>query len=266
MLAYSSLIEQAKLRGMPITKMRGILREYLHVLILKYLYRETTGEKIYFTGGTYLRLAHNIKRFSEDLDFNAKNLTKKEFENLLNTIKNELKRVGIGAEIGFSYRDNLFSSDLIFHSIEKEYNIISRYSKGKGIIIKVEINKPKWRMKREAQVISGFGEVYPCICTDKGAFFADKIDAFVKKNRGRHTYDVIFMLSNKYPVDKGVLSALNIKRDAREVILNRLEGLSKYELNRQAEALRPFLFDEKEADLVINAHKIIPILLEKYKL
>lgn len=266
MLTYNSLIEQAKLRGIPVTKMRGVLREYLQVLILKYLYRSAEAKKMYFTGGTYLRLVHNIKRFSEDLDFNTNNLAKKEFENLLSTIRNELKRIGIDAGMRFTYRNRLFSASLIFRTIEKEYSISTKYSKKIGLIIKVETNRPKWKMKKESQVISGFGEIYPCICTDKSALFADKIDAFLNKGRARHTYDIIFMLANKYSVDRAVLSALGIAEDPREVILNRINGLSKYELRRQAETLRPFLFDEKEVDLLINAHEIIPNLLEKTRL
>ena len=75
MLTYDSLIEQAQSRGMPPTKIRAILREYLQILILKQLYKTESGKKLYFTGGTYLRLIHNLKRFSEDLDFNTNTIT-----------------------------------------------------------------------------------------------------------------------------------------------------------------------------------------------
>ena len=62
MLTYESLMEQAKLRKMPYTKVRGILREYLQILILKELYKVEEGKKLYFTGGTYLRLVDDLKR------------------------------------------------------------------------------------------------------------------------------------------------------------------------------------------------------------
>ena len=90
MLTYESLLEQAKSRGMPHTKIRGVLREYLQILILKELYKAELGRKLYFTGGTYLRLVHSLKRFSEDLDFNTNTITKQEFEGLLKKVKNEL--------------------------------------------------------------------------------------------------------------------------------------------------------------------------------
>ncbi|MBU1656533.1 MAG: nucleotidyl transferase AbiEii/AbiGii toxin family protein, partial [Candidatus Omnitrophica bacterium] len=77
MLTYDSLVEQAKIGGMPPAKTRGILREYLQVLILKGLYKNEEGKRFYFTGGTYLRLVCGLKRFSEDLDFDVKNITRK---------------------------------------------------------------------------------------------------------------------------------------------------------------------------------------------
>lgn len=264
MLTYDSLIEQAKAREMPLTKMRGILREYIQILILKELYRIESGRKLYFTGGTYLRLAHNIKRFSEDLDFNTKKITKTEFENLLKKIKIELKRSGVNSEIKFTHWDNMYVAKITFPELEKIYNVVSKYSKKQGIVIKVETNRPKYKIETETQAIAGFGEVYPCICTAKGILFADKIDAFTKKRRGRHIYDIIFMLSNKYPIDKKTLLYLGIKEDPLEFILKSIRSFSKIELKYQAESLKPFLFDESDSGLIANAHDIIPSLIKSY--
>ena len=265
MLTYDSLIEQAKSREMPPTKIRGILREYLQILILKEIYRTESGRKLYFTGGTYLRLVHSNKRFSEDLDFNSNKITKEEFENLLKKIKDELKRIGLKSWVKFAHWGNVYVAKLIFPEIERFYNVISKYSKKEGIMIKVETNKPKWKVESETQVISGFAKFYPCICTEKGILFADKIDALIKKDRGRHIYDILFMLSNRYSVNKNILRVLGIKKEFLEVIAERIKKLSKEELKKQAEILRPFLFDESEANLIINVHNIIPPLVEQYK-
>ncbi len=265
MLTYEALVEQAKGRGMPPTKMRGILREYLQVLILKEIYRTEAGKKLYFTGGTYLRLVHDLKRFSEDLDFNTDSIKKMEFEGLINKVRIELERSNIGSYAKFKHWGNIYAADLVFPEIEKAYNIISRYSKKGGIVVKIETNRPKWKIKKESAVITGFGELYPCICTDKAALFADKIDALYKKKKARHLYDIIFILSKQYPVDKRVLLALKITADPINFILDVVREFSKSELKKQAESLRPFLFEEKDADLIINAHKVIPSLVERYR-
>lgn len=264
MLAYDALIEQARLRVMPLTKMRGILREYLQVLILKEIYGAEAGRSLYFTGGTYLRLIHGLKRFSEDLDFNAESLNKTMFNALMKRIGIELNRLNIEVKVEFNHWDNIFSAQLSFPSIEKAYGIISKFSGKKGIVIKVETNNPKWKIKKEAEVISAFAEIFPCICTDKAAFFADKVDALNKKSRARHLYDIIFMLANKFPIDTKVAKSLGIVGNPFEIIQKRVNSFSASELKKQAQDLRLFLFDEKEADLIVNARTIIPTLIQKY--
>jgi hypothetical protein len=71
------------------------------------------------------------------------------------------------------------------------------------------------------------------------------------------------MLSRKYPVDADVLKTLGIRENPHDAILKRVEGFSKQELKKQAESLRPFLFDEAEAELLVNAPVIVRQLIEK---
>ena len=67
-----------------------------------------------------------------------------------------------------------------------------------------------------------------------------------------------------YSIDKSILKKLGIKQDPMKVVLERVNRLSETELKKQAEILRPFLFDGSEADLIINAKVIIPSLIERY--
>jgi len=265
MLTYDSLLEQAKNRGMPPTKIRGILREYLQVLILKELSKLSGAKKLYFTGGTYLRLAYNLKRFSEDLDFNLYSVRRLEFEALLKKVNSGLRKTGIECLTEFSHWGKSYVARMVFPEIEKAYSAVSKYSKKEGIMIKVETNLRGFRDMPETRVISGFGEFYPCVCASVGALFADKIDALGKKERGRHIYDAMFMLSNNFPVDIRILKVLGIKEDPLEAIDKRIARFSPEELKKQAESLRPFLFEENEADLVVGAREVIPQLLDKYR-
>ncbi len=264
MLTYEALVEQARIKDMPVDKIRGILREYMQILILKELYRLDTANKFYFTGGTYLRLACNLKRFSEDLDFYSRTVGKAEFEKIVWKINVELKRVGLEPSVGFKHWQNLYVARLIFPKVESFYGVVSKYSKKSGIVIKLESALLKKRINTETRMVTGFGEFYPCPCVHRGVLFADKIDALSKKNRGRHIYDIIFMLSNRYPLDRPVLKALGIKGSPFESIKKSIESFSERELKKQADILRPFLFDEGEADLVKDAKTVIPALLDKY--
>ena len=264
MLTYESLIEQAKVRGMPSGKMRGVLREYLQILILKEMSKHKSGHKLFFTGETYLRLAHNTGRFSEDLDFNARGLSKNEFEGLVRHCQTELRRFNLDSEVSFKHWGKMLVGFMTFTDVEKTYNVISKHSKKEGLKIKIETNSPDWKIKDETLIISGFGEMYPLLCTDIGALFADKIDALTKKNRARHLYDIIFMLSNKILVDMKVLKSLGIKKNPMDAIKDRVESFSIEELKKQADELRPFLFDESQSGLILNAKSIVPQLIKQY--
>lgn len=264
MLTDEALIQAAKEREMPTSKMRGILREYLQVLILKELYRLRLGKKFCFTGGTYLRLVHQTKRFSEDLDFNAQGLTQAGFETTLKKIKAVLEKSGMNARLSFAHWQNLWVADLVFPEIERFYGIVSRYSQKEGLKIKIEVNRPRWKIKPETLVAQGFGEMYPVICTQKGALFADKIDALIKKNRARHLFDLMFILGAKWPIDEKVLKVIGVKEAPLEAVTRRIEQFSVAALKTLAESLRPFLFDEREAELIVNAKTVIPQLIEQY--
>ena len=265
MLEIEALTAEAKQRGMPSGKMRGVLREYLQVLLLKELYKLPDGKKLHFTGGTYLRLVHQIKRFSEDLDFNAQRMKTTDFEDLLKSLQRALKKEGLGVKLDFRHWDNILAGDFIFPDIEGHYGVVSPYRRKEGIVIKLEANRPKWKIKTESLVVTGFGNMFPVVCADKGALFADKIDALMKKNRARHLFDIMFMLSQNYPVDLNVLTTLGIKQPPLEVILKKVESFSIQELKRQAEQLRPFLFEESEADLIVHAQEVIPQLIQAYR-
>ena len=72
------------------------------------------------------------------------------------------------------------------------------------------------------------------------------------------------MLSENYPIDTLALRVLGIKEPPLKAIINRVERFSIAELKKQAEQIRPFLFDENEAQLLSNAKTIIPQLASRY--
>ena len=59
-----------------------MLKEYLQLLILDYLSTNSFIKKLSFIGGTNLRLVKGIDRFSENIDFDCKNLSEDEFMKL----------------------------------------------------------------------------------------------------------------------------------------------------------------------------------------
>ena len=260
MLSYEALPKEAAQREMPATKLRGILREYLQILILKAIYQNPDGKSLFLTGGTYLRLVHNLRRFSEDLLFYSDKLSKKDFKDLLKAVKPGLKRSGIECKLTLNCHGKSCQAKLVFPKIEKDYQAVSPLSRKQGIAITLEVTRPKSPIKTETEVIAGFGELFPCICVNKSVFFASKIAALNKQPQARHIYDIIFMLLKHFPVNSPAMQAFKLKKSAKKIIVASIGSFTRSELKEQALALQTFLFEEHESDLIINAQEIIPRL------
>ena len=71
---------------------KHILKEYLQLMILDFISSTNYADKLCFIGGTNLRLVYGIDRFSEDLDFDCKNMDKDEFLKMTDDILAFLKR------------------------------------------------------------------------------------------------------------------------------------------------------------------------------
>ncbi|MCG2690166.1 nucleotidyl transferase AbiEii/AbiGii toxin family protein, partial [Candidatus Parcubacteria bacterium] len=161
----------------------NILREYLQIIFLNYLYREKPSEKIYFKGGTCLHFLYGSARFSEDLDFST-NLSASAIHKLLQTIMEkmnkempELKLEPLwqgkkalryrihwqGAELKFPLNIRL---DFAFEKIISEHNTI-----------RITTKMP----------ISSFSLI---LCLTEEEILAEKIRAFLTRSKGRDVFDL----------------------------------------------------------------------------
>lgn len=261
MLNYDSILEFARAQGMPPNKIRGIIREYIQTLVLKILYNSKWTDNFLFLGGTSLRLAYGLKRFSEDLDFNCRNLNKSDFENAAEFIRRELSRENIISSANFSYRENLYICEYRFKDIQRYYSIKDKRGE---LMIKLETNTPAYPLKTENVTISSFGELFLINMIARDYIFADKIDTLRHKKRGRHLYDIIFMLSRRFQISEELLKINGIYSSPPEAIIEIVSEIPDYLLERLAKELAPFLFNEEETKLIRNAKIIIKDLLTKY--
>ncbi len=59
-----------------------VFKEYLHLVVLNFLFEKGLFDEIVFQGGTALRFAYGSVRYSEDLDFVLKKRSKRFFKNI----------------------------------------------------------------------------------------------------------------------------------------------------------------------------------------
>ena len=258
MLSLEYLLEEAKSNGLPIIKKRGVLREYLQVIILNSIYRHNLGKFMFFTGGTALRYFYNMPRFSEDLDFDTVNLNFEEFKELLKHAKEGLLKEGFSSEISSEKRNNLYVGEFYFEDLMRLYQITDK--RGLDLMLKIEVYKPSWKLQSESGVLSLYGHNFSSVLLCKGNTFSEKLCALFNRRRGRDIYDTLFMLKKGFPFNKDVLAANDIRGDVRELILTHLKMLSKKDLNFLANQVKPFLFKEDDVELVLNS----PLYAERF--
>ena len=78
---------------------KHILKEYIQLMVLDHLATTPYISKLAFIGGTNLRLIKGIDRFSEDLDFDCKNLTEQDFFEMTDSVIAFLKNSGLNVSI-----------------------------------------------------------------------------------------------------------------------------------------------------------------------
>ncbi len=262
MLKLEYLLEEAKNNGLPLIKKRGVLREYIQVIILNSLFKHNSSKSMFFTGGTAMRFFYNMPRFSEDLDFDARDLSFNDFIELSEYIKKGLIKEGFSLEISSEERGNVFSAEFRFKDVMKIYEITDK--RGIDLMIKIDVYKPSWNLKSESDVLSLYGYNFSSVLLEKGLMFSEKIAALINRGRGRDIYDTLFMLRNKFPYNKDVLTANKITGSFQDIILNHFRNLSEKELKFLANQVKPFLFKEEDIELVLKPVLYAEKFLEKY--
>lgn len=100
---------------------RYMLKEYLQLLILDHLATTPYINKVSFIGGTNLRLIQGIDRFSEDLDFDCKDLSEDEFMAMTDSVVLYLRQNDVEVETRdkpnphlTAFRRNLYFPQMLF--------------------------------------------------------------------------------------------------------------------------------------------------------
>ena len=176
-----------------------ILKEYLQLLILDYISTTPYIRKITFIGGTSIRLIKGIDRFSEDLDFDCKDLSHEEFTAMTDGIVQFIRHNGITAEVRDkdnsrlkAYRRNIYFPELLF-------NMGLTGHRDERFLIKVESQDQLVHYPSEIVNIKGCGFFIPMPVPPDPVLCAMKVSAMLDRQKGRDFYDAMFLLSQTMP-------------------------------------------------------------------
>lgn len=186
----------------------NILREYFQHLFLSYFYQQKESAKIYFKGGTALRIIYQSPRFSEDLDFSSTLKDVSVLEKIIIAALSEIEKEAVRNEIREAKKTS-----------GGYLAIIDFFVENKIVSVQLEISFRDKKMKGETIVVAAdFLPPYTLAQLTLDQLVEEKIEALLSRQKPRDFYDLYFILrAGLLPVSR---------RDKLEEILKLLEKTS----------------------------------------
>ena len=235
------------------------LREYLQHVILRILFEQKVLKDWVFHGGTALRIAHNLNRFSEDLDFYLKKIDR---DYSLFSVAEKLNKAlclqGYSISVSPAKKKAVQSTFIKFNNLLFESGLTHYREEKMSIKLEIDTNPPKGYRCNNVLINTFFP--FSLIHQDPGSFLSGKIHALLQRpyTKGRDYYDLMFLLSRWERISPN-LEYLNnaLKQTNYEGLPVRADNWKKIlsECIRQADwpgirkDIEPFL--ESSADLAL---------------
>jgi predicted nucleotidyltransferase component of viral defense system len=238
-----------------------ILKEYFQLMILDYLSSTPSIQKMVFIGGTNLRLVKGIDRFSEDLDFDCKNMSKDEFIELTNGVIQFLERSGLRVEVKdkessklTAFRRNIYFPELLLDlglsGHKEERFLIKVENQDQGIVYPPVISN-----------IRGCGFFFPFPVPPSGVLCSMKIAAMLARSKGRDFYDLMFLLSQSKP-DYDFLSKRCGIHDLQEFKQATANLLNTIDLKKKQKDFEHLLFNRANSEKILRFGAFVDSLTE----
>ncbi len=243
---------------------RNVLLEYLQTQILKALSLSKFNDRLSFLGGTCLRFAHDIDRFSEDLDFDLVNEKEFDVNELASDIKNRLDAQGFQIDVRTKTTENIHIVFFRFKDVLREFGL--SVPRDEKVLVKFEIDFSPYRnIKTETKFTDSFNERFPILVNTLETLFAQKVIAIIFRpyQKGRDFYDLVWFLSQK-----NIEPNYDIFREKGIDIKNRQELIEflkkqaiKSDLPQAVKDVERFLFYPEQAQWILK----LPEYLEGFK-
>lgn len=204
-------------------------QDYVQALFLQELYRET--DSLVFKGGTFLKHAHGLDRYSEDLDFTT--FTETTVTGALSNATAGLDRYGLPADF-----DHIETTPTTFHArLRYTGPLYDGTSRSRGSIdLEVSTRDDIFRDPEWIRLFFPYPETRAvtarCLCLEEA--FAEKLRALATRSRGRDLYDIWFLLQQNVTVDPTLFAQkMGVLDEPPEVSISISEG----EWNRDLDVL-----------------------------
>lgn len=240
---FDQILEFAKGYGLPLTKKRAILREYLQVRILDLLYQEKVSPGLFFVGGTSLRLLYGLDRFSEDLDFDMVKLKQKQIKKVMDNTHQRLLKENIEVDLYQNITLKRAYYELRFKNLLYELSLTR--NREEKLMVKFDFETFWQGQKRKVVLLKRYGFLVNVVTIPFEQILVQKLLAYIKRKQTlpRDIYDIVWLIAQGAKIDKDFMIKnnlpLNLITKAREKFEKERKKLKNLKLK-----LRPFLINE----------------------
>lgn len=234
---------------------KNILREYIQYKILEIIYSSEYADKMFFMGGTALRIIYSNSRFSEDLDFDNKGLAEKDFESLLEIITKGFELEGYRLSFKNKY-NKTFRSYIKIHDIT--YDFLLSPHKAENIDIRIDAEPQNFNYAPDKPFLNKFDIFTQIFVAPPDILLAQKIFALFNRQRimGRDFFDIVYLLGKTSPNYDYLGNKLYIN-NGNGLRSRLLELCEKVDLEKLSGDVKPFLFRPSDSIKVSSFQKYI---------
>jgi len=171
-------------------------REFLQILVLKIMSDDGLFKGCSFVGGTCLRIIFGVRRFSEDLDFSARE-GGMDLENAKQTFAKRFKEYGIDVELKTRTEKTVQIIDLRFPRFLYELGLTPLQDQKLRIKWDIDTRPPEGAQCTVTPLMK-YGMMFAVDHHDLPSLFAGKLNACLFRTylKGRDWYDLAWFLGN----------------------------------------------------------------------
>ncbi len=230
---------------------KHIVKEYIQLMVLDYLSSTPYIRKLSFIGGTNLRLVKGIDRFSEDLDFDLRDMSEEEFIRMTDEVIQFLQRSGLNAKARDKNNSKLTAFRRNIHFPQLLFDLQLTGHKEERFLLKIEAQNQGVSYEPETVNVSGCGFFFSLPVPSDGILLSMKLSALLSRAKGRDFYDTMFLLALTDP-DYAFLKARAGIDNAGQLKSALCEMLAKTDLTVKKRDFEHLLFSERNSEKVLR--------------
>lgn len=178
---------------------KHIVKEYIQLMVLDYLSTTQYIKKLAFIGGTNLRLIKGIDRWSEDLDFDCRDMDADEFREMTDAVVSFLRRSGLNVEPKDKDNAKLTAFRRSIHFPQLLFDLNLTGHKEERFLLKIEAQDQGVEYTPVTVNVKGCGFFFQLPVPPDGVLLSMKLSALLTRAKGRDFYDTMFLMAQVEP-------------------------------------------------------------------